>query len=98
MFSLNITINGFNVKFILDFGAGECNISPETEIILKAKGIITQKDYLSNGLYRMADGSIVENRRVKISKMAIGNKTVSNLLGLVPRSSASPLILPLRGE
>ena len=79
--SLNVTIGGKTLsKFILDSGAGECNISSDLENKLIANGIIKKTDYLDNGLYKLADGSIVENKRVKISKIKIGNKTISNII------------------
>ena len=93
VFSLNVTIGGkVQSKFILDSGAGECNISSEFEKKLIANGIIKQADYLDNGLYKIADGSIVENKRIKISKIRIGNRTISNVIVSVG-SSSSPNLL-----
>lgn len=78
---LNVSIGGETVsKFILDSGAGECNISSDLEKKLIANGIIRKTDYLDNGLYKLANGSIIENKRVKISKIKIGNKTISNII------------------
>jgi len=42
--------------------------------------IIKQKDYLSNGLYKLADGPITECKRVKISKVTVGGKTIYNVI------------------
>jgi predicted aspartyl protease len=93
VFSLNVTIGGKVLsKFILDSGAGECNISSDLEKKLIANGLIKNSDYLNNGLYKLADGSIVENRRIKLSKMRIGNKTISNVIVSVG-SSDSPNLL-----
>ena len=79
-------------KFILDSGAGECNISSDLEKKLIDNGIVKRADYLSNGLYRLADGSIVENKRVRISKIKIGNRIVSNVTMSIG-SSNSPNLL-----
>lgn len=93
VFSLNVTIGGKVLsKFILDSGAGECNISSDLEKRLIANGLIKSSDYLNNGLYKLADGSIVENRRIKLSKMRIGNKTISNVVVSIG-SSDSPNLL-----
>ena len=93
VFSLNVTIGGKVLsRFILDSGAGECNISSDLEKKLIANGLIKKTDYLTNGLYKLADGSIVENRRIKLSKMRIGNKTISNVIVSVG-SSDSPNLL-----
>ncbi|HET7117048.1 MAG TPA: hypothetical protein VFI29_11185, partial [Hanamia sp.] len=64
-----------NAKFILDSGAGESNISSDLEKRLLANGVIKEKDYLTNGLYKLADGSIQECKRVRISKIVVGDKT-----------------------
>ncbi len=91
--SLNATIGGKTLsKFILDSGAGECNISSDLEKKLIAYGIIKKTDYLDNGLYKLADGSIVENKRVKISKIKIGNKTISNIIVSIGPSSSPNLL------
>lgn len=79
-------------KFILDSGAGECNISSDLEKKLIDNGIIKRADYLPNGLYRLADGSIVENKRVRVSKIKIGNRMVSNVTMSIG-SSDSPNLL-----
>jgi aspartyl protease family protein len=93
VFNLNVVIGGKVLsKFILDSGAGECNISTELEKKLIANGIIMKSDYLTNGLYKLADGSIVENRRINLSKMRIGNKTISNVVVSVS-SRNSPNLL-----
>ncbi|TXI80818.1 MAG: hypothetical protein E6Q39_02135 [Crocinitomicaceae bacterium] len=79
--SLTVTVGGkITSKFILDSGAGDCNISSELEKKLLANGIIKKTDYLENGLYKLADGSIVENRRINIPKLKVGNKTISNVI------------------
>lgn len=79
-------------KFILDSGAGECNMSSNLEKILINNGVIKRADYLTNGLYVLADGSIVENKRVKISKIKIGNRIISNVTMSIG-SSDSPNLL-----
>ncbi len=69
VFSLNVSINGVWVNFILDSGAGESNISSNTERELLQKGVINQTNYLSNGLYKLADGSISECKSGQDSKI-----------------------------
>lgn len=90
VYTLTVSLSGIISKFILDSGAGESNISSELEKKLLANGIIKQKDYLTNGLYRLADGSIQECRRVRIPKMTVGNKTVYNInVSISPLNSSN---------
>lgn len=79
VFRLTANINGVNTGFILDSGAGECNISTETEQILLAKGVIKKEHYLNSGLFKLANGAIVECRRVLISKITVGGKTLNSV-------------------
>lgn len=91
--SLMVTVGGkITSKFILDSGAGDCNISSELEKKLLANGIIKKTDYLDNGLYKLADGSIVENRRINIPKLKVGNKTISNVTVSVGPSDSPNLL------
>ena len=47
---------------------------------LWASKTISRNNYVSSGLYRIADGSIVEARRLIIPKMIIGNIVVKDVL------------------
>lgn len=83
VFTIDASIGGLLFSFVLDSGAGESNISSGTERQLLTKGIIKQKDYLSNGLYILADGSVQECRRVRIPKITVGGKTVYNVVASI---------------
>ena len=78
--SLDVSINGHIYRFILDSGAGESSMSSELEHVLIKNGTIKPQDYLANGTYILADGSTVECKRVNISKILVGNKTVQNII------------------
>ena len=81
VFTLSVTLgNIIKSRFILDSGAGDCSISTELENKLKASGVIKTKDYISNALYRLADGSISVCKRVKIPKIVVGGKVIFNLV------------------
>ncbi|MBK8310438.1 MAG: retroviral-like aspartic protease family protein [Chitinophagaceae bacterium] len=93
VFSIKATIGGkVLTKFILDSGAGECNISSDLEKKLIENGIIKNTDYLNSGLYKLADGTIIENRRVKISKILIGNKQIKNVIVSIGPSNSPNLL------
>lgn len=92
VFTLNANINGISTVFILDSGAGETNISSKTESKLIANGIIDQSNYLSNGLYKLADGSIVECKRVKIPKISVGGKIIYNVIASIGGDNSPNLL------
>jgi hypothetical protein len=67
-------------------------MSSDLEKKLINNGIIKPTDYRVNGLYRLADGSVVENRRVNISKIKIGNKIVHNVIISIGASNSPNLL------
>jgi predicted aspartyl protease len=78
--SLDVNLNGHIYRFILDSGAGESSMSSELETFLIKNSTIKPQDYLANGKYILADGSTVECKRVNITKILVGNKTVQNII------------------
>lgn len=84
--------NLLTTDFVFDSGAGECSISSQLEKQLIKNGIIKKSDYLSNGLYKLADGTIIENRRVNICLMQIGNKIVKNIIASIGDTDSPNLL------
>jgi len=74
-----VSIGKVSRKFILDSGASDVSISETLEKELKNAGVITQANYLSPALYKLANGNVVECRRILVPEMTIGNYTVKNV-------------------
>jgi clan AA aspartic protease (TIGR02281 family) len=91
-FIVDVKFKSLNVPFILDSGAAEISISSTLEKQLLTNGTITKDNYLSDGLYRVADGRIVSQRRVLIKKITVGNFTVRNVSASIG-SEDTPLLL-----
>lgn len=83
VYYINITIDNITRKFILDSGASDVLISKELEKSLIRKGFIKKEDYLPDGLYKIADGSIIKCRRLLIPKLTIGEFTLLNVQATV---------------
>lgn len=92
LYYLNILINGQQTKFILDSGASDLTINEDLEKILIDKKLIKKEDYLSSALYKIADGSIISNRRLILKNIKIGNFTIENVRVAVSKGD-SPLLL-----
>ena len=92
VYNLKVNVNGVTTIFVLDSGAGESCMSPALENTLIINGYIKARNYLMNGLYRIADGSITECKRVMIPKLTVGNKVVTNVVFAIG-SSNSPNLL-----
>ncbi len=91
-YRLSVNFNELNETFILDTGASETTISNTLEEKLISNKLISQGDYLADGLYKIADGSIISQRRVLIKKVSLGSYTVNNLIVSIGNSK-SPLLL-----
>ena len=76
--------------YIYDTGASSMTINKEIENELWRKKIINKSDYVENVLCRIADGSVIEVRRVLIKSIKIGGIVVKNVLVSV---TDGPLLL-----
>ena len=79
-------------EFILDTGAGAVSISKSLEQKLIAQSLLRREDYISPGLFKIADGSIITCRRLIIPKITVGGFSVYNIVAAVS-SGNSPLLL-----
>lgn len=81
MFSLTADILGVgSYDFLYDTGASTVTINEEIEKKLWATKIINKESYVSSALYKIADGSIVEARRLKIPKLTIGTLALKDVI------------------
>lgn len=87
-----VKIGSLEQHFVLDSGASEISLSKNTERELIDNGIVTKGDYIEPALFKLADGSIIECRRLIIPEMTIGNYTIKNIKASVGVSE-SPLLL-----
>jgi len=91
-FQIPVSIGGITKNFVLDSGASDTTISSKLETQLIKNGTITKENYLSNALYRIADGSIISQRRFVIKSLKVGDFTVKNIIVSVGNDD-SPLLL-----
>lgn len=87
-----ITVGGILKKFVLDTGASDVLLSESTEKELIDAGVIKKENYTTSALYRIADGSVVQCRRLVLPELKIGNYTVTNVTASVGVGSV-PLLL-----
>lgn len=92
VYYLPVTIGNLTKDFILDSGASDVLISQEIEKKLIESKIITKSNYLSSSLYKIADGSIIECRRLLLPEIKIGNYIVKNVIASI-NSSGNTLLL-----
>jgi clan AA aspartic protease (TIGR02281 family) len=76
---LTIDIGGIKTSVILDSGASDVSISKKFEKRLLENEIIETKNYLTPGLYTIADGSVVKSDRFIIPYIKINNTIIKNV-------------------
>jgi hypothetical protein len=92
MYRVPVTLEGRLVRtFILDTGAGEVQISSELARVLFPRGSV-QPTYLADGTYRMADGRIVRNRRIRIASLRVGDRELGDVAASIGGPGASLLL------
>lgn len=92
VYKITVLFGTLTKDFILDSGASEISISENFEKELLDKGYLTKEDYIESGLYKIADGSIISCRRVKIKELKVGSFIIKNVNASISLGSA-PLLL-----
>lgn len=88
---VSVGIGEWAVDMQLDTGANESSVGEDLAAKLIAAGIATAAD---NGNVRLADGSVINERRITINALKIGRHTVTNVtVGVV--KDGVPMLLGL---
>lgn len=91
-YNIQVNFGTISENFVLDSGAAEVSLSNGLLKKLIKNGKISKSDILPDGLYRIADGTIISQMRVNIPQMNVGQYTVKNVAASVGNDD-SPLLL-----
>ncbi len=80
MHKVKITIGSTTKIWMLDSGASDLFISEEYARELKAKGLLSEMNYIGEGLYSLANNSVVSCKRYKINGVKIGKFELNNII------------------
>lgn len=83
---LKANISGEEREVILDSGASDVSIPNELEEALLAKGVISEDNYVEEGLYTIADGSVVLSKRFIAPYIIVDGIVAKNVLCSVNQS------------
>lgn len=92
VYTLSVKFGAITKIFVLDSGASEITISNTLENELIKNGIIKKEDYLPDALYKIADGSIINQRRVVIKNLSVGEFKLKNISASIGNEN-TPLLL-----
>ncbi len=86
-------VNGLRMKFIFDTGASDVCISLTEAAFMLENDYISEEDIIGTSQSQIADGSIVENTRIRLKEIKIGGLVLRNVEAVVIHNFGAPLLL-----
>lgn len=86
-------VNGAKMKLIFDTGASSVCLSMSMAQYLYDNDYITDKDIIGTGQSSVADGTIIDNVRINLKEITIGDKKLNNVEAVVMSGQKTPLLL-----
>ena len=93
VYKIPVMVNGVQMKFIFDTGAGMISISTTEALFLYKQGTLTEDDYIGELNFRYANGDIRPGTVVRLRTVQIGNKTLENIDASIVDNEEAPLLL-----
>jgi len=91
---IKVEINEYATSsFIIDTGSSECTIPHHLVLMLHDNGKISKADLLPRSIYVLADGSEIDQPRIMLKSLKVGNKTIYNVEAAIGSGENSPLLL-----
>lgn len=87
-----VTINGVEMYFIFDTGAGLISISQSVADNLYNKGKLRDGDFIGKGQFSDANGDITEGTIINLSSVIIGNRELNDVQACVIQGQNAPLL------
>jgi len=88
-----VSINGKEIYFIFDTGAGLISISQTVADDLYRNGTLDENDFIGKGQFSDANGDITEGTIINIKSIQIGDRELNNVQACVTKGQNVPLLL-----
>jgi aspartyl protease family protein len=92
VYSIPVTINGSEMYFIFDTGAGMISISSVEATFLYKQGRLKDEDFVGKADFLDANGNISEDAIIVLKEVTIGNRTIRNIQASVVANAKAPLL------
>jgi aspartyl protease family protein len=92
VYSIPVTINGSEMYFIFDTGAGMISISSVEATFLYKQGRLKDEDFVGKADFLDANGNISEDAIIVLKEVTIGNRTIRNIQASVVGNAKAPLL------
>lgn len=93
IYKIPCKVNGLRLKFIFDTGATDVCISESIALMMLENDYLSDSDIVGTSQAMVADGRIVDNTKIILKKIEIGNKTLNNVKAVVIHNQSAPLLL-----
>jgi aspartyl protease family protein len=93
VYEIPTEINGVEMYFIFDTGAGLISISETEAIFLYKQGKLTQDDIIGKANFSDANGDISEGTIINLKTVKIGNRILENIQASVVHNLGAPLLM-----
>lgn len=93
VYEIPTEINGVEMYFIFDTGAGLISISETEAIFLYKQGKLTEQDILGKANFSDANGDISEGTIINLKTVKIGNRVLENIEASVVHNLGAPLLM-----
>jgi aspartyl protease family protein len=92
VYQIPVTINGSEMYFIFDTGAGMISISSVEATFLYKQGRLRDEDFVGKADFLDANGNISEDAIIVLKEVTIGNRTIRNIQASVVANAKAPLL------
>jgi len=92
VYQIPVTINGSEMYFIFDTGAGMISISTVEATFLYKQGKLTDDDIIGKANFLDANGNISEDVLIRLKEVTIGNRKIRNIDASVVGNAKAPLL------
>jgi aspartyl protease family protein len=92
VYKIPVTINGSEMYFIFDTGAGMISISTVEATFLYKQGKLSDDDIVGKADFLDANGNISSDVIIRLKEVTIGNRTIRNVDASVVGNTKAPLL------
>lgn len=92
-FVVPVVVNGeLTLNFMIDSGASDVSIPADVVSTLVRTGTIENGDFIGSQQYRLADGSVQRERRIRIRSVRVGSIEIRNVVASEAPAAGMPLL------
>jgi len=86
-------VNGLDLKFIFDTGAGDVSISLTEALFMIKNGYLSENDIIGTEYYRVANGEINEGTKILLKEIQFAGLYLYNVEASIVHTAEAPLLL-----